>query len=274
MSSPEQEDLGLKKRFAKAVEVLQSLGPDEHTLVPTNEEKLQFYGLYKQATTGKCNTPRPGIFDVVGRSKWDAWNKYKNSSTAVAMEEYVNAVIQFLKRFPDRPWGAEVIEYFELSRAGLAVDSDDDDRSETSSARSQSLPDNDFDEPSDTMMHYDDPIRIPGHSAPVVHATSAVFNSVIDRVRTLESDLKTLRDDHTEQKRVMRIMLTAGESTARSLVATLRRVLPKLFWQLFLAFVALRLFGYPPTLDSPVAALVLYLRNKRRVLFGGEMALE
>lgn len=36
----DEEALRLEQRFAKAVEVLQSLGPEEHTMVPTNDEKL------------------------------------------------------------------------------------------------------------------------------------------------------------------------------------------------------------------------------------------
>lgn len=32
--------------------------------------KLQFYGLYKQATSGKCIGGRPGFWDLAGRAKW------------------------------------------------------------------------------------------------------------------------------------------------------------------------------------------------------------
>lgn len=33
-------------------------------------QKLQFYGLYKQATIGDVNTSRPSFFDFVGQKKW------------------------------------------------------------------------------------------------------------------------------------------------------------------------------------------------------------
>ena len=36
----------------------------------TDKKKLEFYGLYKQATSGKCSTSRPGMFDFAGRAKW------------------------------------------------------------------------------------------------------------------------------------------------------------------------------------------------------------
>ena len=27
-----------------------------------------------QATVGKCNTKKPGVFDFVGQAKWSAWS--------------------------------------------------------------------------------------------------------------------------------------------------------------------------------------------------------
>lgn len=35
-----------------------------------DEQLLVFYGLYKQATVGKCNTDKPGFFDFKGKAKW------------------------------------------------------------------------------------------------------------------------------------------------------------------------------------------------------------
>merc|ERR1712195_85071 len=39
----------------------------------SNDEKLEAYGLYKQATVGDVNTDRPGMLNFSGKSKWDAW---------------------------------------------------------------------------------------------------------------------------------------------------------------------------------------------------------
>ena len=36
----------------------------------TNEQKLQFYAYFKQATVGACNTPRPGMLSFRARAKW------------------------------------------------------------------------------------------------------------------------------------------------------------------------------------------------------------
>ncbi|XP_046702095.1 enoyl-CoA delta isomerase 2, mitochondrial [Silurus meridionalis] len=40
---------------------------------PGNEVKLKIYALFKQATQGPCNTPKPGMLDFVNKVKWDAW---------------------------------------------------------------------------------------------------------------------------------------------------------------------------------------------------------
>jgi hypothetical protein len=36
----------------------------------SDKAKLQFYGLYKQATAGPCSTSRPAFWDPTGRAKW------------------------------------------------------------------------------------------------------------------------------------------------------------------------------------------------------------
>uniref|UniRef100_A0A4W6DZZ6 Acyl-CoA-binding protein n=2 Tax=Lates calcarifer TaxID=8187 RepID=A0A4W6DZZ6_LATCA len=48
---------------------------------PTDEEMLQVYSLFKQATVGDVNTARPGMFDFTGKAKWDAWEKQKVNET-------------------------------------------------------------------------------------------------------------------------------------------------------------------------------------------------
>ena len=46
----------------------------------SNDEKLEFYGLFKQATVGDVNTERPGMFDMKGKAKWDAWKAKEGMS--------------------------------------------------------------------------------------------------------------------------------------------------------------------------------------------------
>ena len=76
----------LEEKFHAAVKAIQRLPNDgtsapffledvkwfslQGTFQPSNEMKLIFYGLYKQATVGPCTEPRPSMFNYVARAKW------------------------------------------------------------------------------------------------------------------------------------------------------------------------------------------------------------
>lgn len=59
---------------------------------PSNDQLLELYGLYKQATEGDVSGARPGLLDLKGRAKWDAWAKRKGASKDDAMKKYVALV--------------------------------------------------------------------------------------------------------------------------------------------------------------------------------------
>ncbi|CAH8581682.1 unnamed protein product [Schistosoma guineensis] len=46
---------------------------------PNDNDLLELYGLYKQATVGDNNTCAPGILDLKGKAKWNAWNGKKGN---------------------------------------------------------------------------------------------------------------------------------------------------------------------------------------------------
>ncbi|NXG71449.1 ECI2 isomerase, partial [Baryphthengus martii] len=73
--------------FEKAQEQLKLLKED-----PGNETKLKLYALFKQATEGPCNSPKPGMLDFVKKAKWDAWNSLGNLSKDNAREKYTELV--------------------------------------------------------------------------------------------------------------------------------------------------------------------------------------
>lgn len=75
------------QKFESAVERSKQL-----TKRPTNEELLQLYSLYKQATEGDVTGERPGGFDFKAIAKYDAWAEIKGKSKDQAMEEYVSLV--------------------------------------------------------------------------------------------------------------------------------------------------------------------------------------
>ncbi len=65
---------------------------------PGNEDLLKLYSLYKQATEGDAAGKRPGMFDMVGRAKFDAWAARKGMDRTAAMQAYVELVGQLEQR--------------------------------------------------------------------------------------------------------------------------------------------------------------------------------
>lgn len=77
----------LKARFEQAV-------ADSKTLSerPDNATLLKIYSLYKQATDGDNEDPKPGFTDIVARAKWDAWKKLEGTGSDEAMQQYIDLI--------------------------------------------------------------------------------------------------------------------------------------------------------------------------------------
>lgn len=73
--------------FESAVAAASTLSRD-----PGAEVKLRLYALYKQATLGDVTGKRPGLTNVVGRAKHDAWAKAAGMSPEDARSAYVAEV--------------------------------------------------------------------------------------------------------------------------------------------------------------------------------------
>lgn len=73
--------------FDSAVERVKGLPskPDNNTL-------LELYSLYKQATVGDVSGKRPGMLDLAGRAKYDAWTQRKGMAADGARDAYVALV--------------------------------------------------------------------------------------------------------------------------------------------------------------------------------------
>ncbi|OYZ44176.1 MAG: acyl-CoA-binding protein, partial [Acidovorax sp. 17-64-282] len=50
------------------------------------------YALYKQATAGDNTEKKPSFSDVVGRAKWDAWEKLKGTGLDAAKQQYIDLI--------------------------------------------------------------------------------------------------------------------------------------------------------------------------------------
>jgi diazepam-binding inhibitor (GABA receptor modulating acyl-CoA-binding protein) len=81
----------LKAQFERAAEEVQQLPAR-----PGNDALLKLYGLFKQASVGDVSGSRPGILDMTGRMKYDAWAKLKGTASEQAMHDYI-AFVEELK---------------------------------------------------------------------------------------------------------------------------------------------------------------------------------
>lgn len=59
---------------------------------PSNEDLLSLYALFKQATAGDVSGKKPGMFDLKGRAKYEAWSGKKGLTNDAAKNEYIALV--------------------------------------------------------------------------------------------------------------------------------------------------------------------------------------
>jgi diazepam-binding inhibitor (GABA receptor modulating acyl-CoA-binding protein) len=65
---------------------------------PSTSDLLELYALYKQGSTGDVDGKRPGMLDIKGRAKWDAWSGKKGQTRDQAMTAYVALVDRLVGR--------------------------------------------------------------------------------------------------------------------------------------------------------------------------------
>jgi diazepam-binding inhibitor (GABA receptor modulator, acyl-CoA-binding protein) len=85
--------MNLQEDFQRAVEHSQTL-----TQRPSNEDLLELYALFKQATEGDVAGDRPGGFDFKAIAKFDAWSGKKSTPAGQAMQEYIDLVDRLHKQ--------------------------------------------------------------------------------------------------------------------------------------------------------------------------------
>jgi acyl-CoA-binding protein len=86
--------MALADLFADAQERVKTL-----TERPGNEELLDLYALFKQATEGDNHTDEPGMFDMKGKFKWKQWDSKRGMSADQAMQAYVDLVNGLLSKY-------------------------------------------------------------------------------------------------------------------------------------------------------------------------------
>ncbi|KAF3425864.1 hypothetical protein E2986_12964 [Frieseomelitta varia] len=86
--------MSLDQKFEQAAEAVKTL-----TKRPTDEEFLELYALFKQASVGNINTSRPGMLDLKGKAKWDAWKSKDGMSQNDAKEAYIKFVDTLVEKY-------------------------------------------------------------------------------------------------------------------------------------------------------------------------------
>ncbi|KAM6967777.1 acyl-CoA-binding domain-containing protein 7 [Aplochiton taeniatus] len=66
---------------------------------PTDQELLDTYGLYKQAIFGDIHVDKPGMMDIKGKAKWEAWNSRKGMSKDDAMAAYITTAKGIINKY-------------------------------------------------------------------------------------------------------------------------------------------------------------------------------
>ena len=84
--------MALEDDFRSAQERVKTL-----TTRPSNDSLLELYSLFKQATDGDVQGKRPGMLDIKGRAKYDAWAGRKGLGREAAMQQYVALVERLLR---------------------------------------------------------------------------------------------------------------------------------------------------------------------------------
>ena len=59
---------------------------------PDNATLLKIYALYKLGNGAATTEKKPGFRDMVGRAKWDAWNKLNGTSSDDAKQQYIDLI--------------------------------------------------------------------------------------------------------------------------------------------------------------------------------------
>ncbi|EAT38939.1 AAEL009214-PA [Aedes aegypti] len=86
--------MSLDQQFNEAAEKVKTF-----TKRPSDQELLELYALFKQASVGDNTTEKPGMFDLKGKAKWQAWSDKKGTSQDAAKEAYVKFVEELSAKY-------------------------------------------------------------------------------------------------------------------------------------------------------------------------------
>ena len=84
----------LKQAFNEAKDQIEELQTR-----PSNEELLELYAHYKQATIGDNTSEEPGGLDFKAAAKHRAWKKLEGMDEEIAMTKYIDLANSLLEKY-------------------------------------------------------------------------------------------------------------------------------------------------------------------------------
>jgi diazepam-binding inhibitor (GABA receptor modulator, acyl-CoA-binding protein) len=80
--------MSMLQKFEKVCKIIED--NNEHIVNNcSNDDLLELYSFYKQATIGNCNIEEPGFFELKNKAKYNIWNNLKGMSKEEAMKKYI-----------------------------------------------------------------------------------------------------------------------------------------------------------------------------------------
>ncbi|PVU89194.1 hypothetical protein BB559_005197 [Furculomyces boomerangus] len=65
---------------------------------PANDTLLELYALFKQSIFGDNEDPQPGLFDLKGKAKYNAWKSKAGMSKEEAQAKYIELVDSLMSK--------------------------------------------------------------------------------------------------------------------------------------------------------------------------------
>ncbi|XP_004278699.1 acyl-CoA-binding domain-containing protein 7 [Orcinus orca] len=103
-----QQSVDFGRRGGRAHEVIKKVKADFEKVAkdmrklktrPDDEELKEPYELYKQSVIGDVDTECPGLLNLKGKAKWEAWNLNKGLSKADAMSACISKAKELIEKY-------------------------------------------------------------------------------------------------------------------------------------------------------------------------------
>lgn len=108
----DEKSFPIEEVFNSAVSIVQNL-PKDGKVKPSDGLKLKLYALFKQATHGPNDTPKPIFYKVVEVYKWNAWSRLGDMPKEEAMRNYIEKLRQVMDTIPIEDSDLENFRYLE-----------------------------------------------------------------------------------------------------------------------------------------------------------------